>query len=174
MLFRSPELFHRTGPGFEGDYADFESTRKHISQLRTETLQADIRASFDWLQTQTNGHIVSVGFCMGGRVSFLANATVPLAAAASFYGGAIPTLLDRIPQLGAPILMFWGGLDKHILPKDIRSVVDALRVSGKTYTNVEFSDADHGYFCDQRSSYHPRAARQSWALVTDFFRSFIG
>jgi carboxymethylenebutenolidase len=34
--------------------------------------------------------------------------------------------------------------------------------------NVEFSDADHGFFCDARSSYNANAARQAWALVLMF------
>ncbi len=66
--------------------------------------------------------IASIGFCMGGRMSFLASSTVPLRAAISFYGGGIaPALLPRAANLSAPMLFFWGGLDKHIPPEQIRS-----------------------------------------------------
>lgn len=169
----APELFHRTAPGFEGNYADFETVRPHVGALKNESISADILASYDWLSKNSNGSIVSIGFCMGGRVSFLANATVALKAAVSFYGGGIAGLLDRVPSLSAPMMMFWGGLDKHIKPEDTRKIADALKGSGKEYVTIEFSHADHGYFCDARASYNRNAALQSWGLVLDFYKSHL-
>lgn len=171
----APELFHRTAPGFEGSYTDFAAVMPHMQRMTNEGAVADLHAAFDWLQSQKNlqrDHIFSVGYCMGGRMSFLANATLPLRAAASFYGGGIaPGLLDRASQLHGPMLFCWGGLDKHIPPEQRQAVIDALRGAGKTYINVEFSDADHGFNCDEPASYQPRAARQSWALLLEFLRS---
>jgi carboxymethylenebutenolidase len=74
-------------------------------------------------------------------------------------------------KLPGPALLIWGGLDKHIKPEHRRSVVDALSETGKAYVNVEFSKADHAFFCDDRSAYEPTAARQSWALTLEFLRS---
>lgn len=171
----APELFHRTAPGFEGDYNNFPSVMPHMQRMTNEGAAADLSAAFEWLHSQKNlqqDHIFSVGYCMGGRMSFLANATLPLNAAASFYGGGIaPGLLDRASQLHGPMLFCWGGLDKHIPHEQRQAVTDALRKAGKTYVNVEFSDADHGFNCDERASYQPRAARQSWALLLEFLRS---
>jgi carboxymethylenebutenolidase len=171
----APELFHRTAPGFEGSYTDFPAVRKHMEAMTVPGGEADLRAAFDWLQNQKNvqrDRICSTGFCMGGRMSFMANSILPLHAAASFYGGGIaPALLDRAPRLHAPMLFFWGGLDKHIPPEQRNAVIDALRTAGKTYANVEFSDADHGFNCDERASYQPRAARQSWAMLLEFLQS---
>jgi hypothetical protein len=44
----APELFHRTAPGFEGDYKDFASVKPHVQAVTTETAEADVRAAFDW------------------------------------------------------------------------------------------------------------------------------
>jgi carboxymethylenebutenolidase len=171
----APELFHRTAPGFEGDYKDFTSVMPHMRAMTNEGAEADLRAAFEWLQSQKNvlrDRISSTGYCMGGRMSFLANSILPLHAAASFYGGGIaPGLLDRAVRLHAPMLFFWGGLDKHIPPEQRNAVVQAVAAAGKTYVNVEFSDADHGFNCDERASYQPRASRQSWALLLEFLRS---
>jgi carboxymethylenebutenolidase len=170
----APELFHRTAPGFEGDYKDFSSVTPHMRAMTNESAEADVRATFEWLQQQKNvqqDHICSTGYCMGGRISFLANSIVPLHAAASFYGGGIAGMLDRAARLHAPMLFFWGGLDKHIPPEQRSAVVQAVAAADKSYANVEFSDADHGFNCDERASYQPRAARQSWALLLEFLRS---
>jgi carboxymethylenebutenolidase len=113
-----------------------------------------------------------VGFCMGGRVSFLANSVVPVRKAVSFYGGGIaPGLLDRAAKLHGPALLIWGGLDKHITPEHRKAVTDALSAQRKTYVNVEFSNADHAFFCDDRAAYEPHAARQAWALTLEFLQS---
>ncbi len=170
----APELFHRTGPGFEGSYTDFAGTQSHVSKLTNENLEADIKAAYEWLTKDSrtgSQNICSIGFCMGGRASFLADSVVPLKAAVSFYGGGIAQgLLDRAKDLHGPILLFWGGLDKHILPEHSRAVEDALRAAGKEFGNVTVSYADHGFFCDQRSSYNEKASKQAWPMTLEFLK----
>lgn len=177
----APELFHRTAaPGFEGSYDNFPAVMPHVAALKDEGLEADIRAAHETLQSRRgidHERIACIGFCMGGRVSFLADLILPLRAAISFYGGGIAPgprgagLLGRAKELHAPILMFWGGLDKHIGPEQHRAAADALRAAGKKYANVEFSDADHAFFCDARPSYNAAAAEQAWALSLAFLKS---
>ncbi len=172
----APELFHRTAPpGFEGSYTDFPAVMPHLQAVKNETAEMDVRSAHEWLKSnaQVKGsEISSVGFCMGGRTSFLANSVVALRAAVSFYGGGIaPGLLDRAAKLQAPSLLIWGGLDKHITPEHRRAVTDALSEQKKIYVNVEFSRADHGFFCDERAAYEPHSARQAWALTLEFLRS---
>jgi len=170
----APELFHRTAPpGFEGKYTDFPAVMPHYQAVTTETAEADVRSAYDWLRSSAKvSNISSVGFCMGGRVSFIANSIVALRAAVSFYGGGIaPGLLDRASKLQAPSLFVWGGLDKHITPEHRRAVTDALNAEKKIYVNAEFARADHGFFCDERAAYEPHSARQAWALTLEFLRS---
>jgi carboxymethylenebutenolidase len=168
----APELFHRTAPGFEGNYDDFPSTRPHTSALTNENLERDVRAVYDWITTREQipeDRIVSIGFCMGGRVSFLANSFVRLAASVSFYGGGIaPGNLDRAEKIRAPMLFVWGGRDKHIGPELIAAVTSAMRTAGRPYVNVEFSHADHGFFCDARKTFHRQAANEAWSLTLSF------
>jgi carboxymethylenebutenolidase len=174
----APELFHRTAPGFEGDYKNFDSVRPMVEALTDTGLEADISASFDWLSHDASvdpQRIGSIGFCMGGRTAFLANAIVPLKAAVSFYGGNIAqTLTHLAPQLHGAALLFWGGQDKRILPEHTRAIVDALRAAKKPCTNIEFSEAGHGFFCDARSSYHKESAEQAWAIVLRFLKEHVG
>ena len=174
----APELFHRSAaPGLEVRYDDFPSAMPHMKALTEQGLSDDVRATYEWLRDSTHvvpDRIGSIGFCMGGRVSFLANATIELRAAISFYGGGIaPALLPHAANLHAPMLFFWGGLDKHIPQDQIRSAIDAVKAAGKPYINVEISDADHGFFCDARPSYNPVAAKEAWSLVTSFLEAHV-
>jgi carboxymethylenebutenolidase len=174
----APELFHRTGPGFEGSYDAFPATVPHMNALKDEQMEADERAAFEWLTAQgvTDGRTGAVGYCMGGRAAFLAGLSLPVGCATSYYGGGIaprgnnPGLLMRAKELRCPALLFWGGKDKHITQDQIRAVRDTLSDAGKDFINVEFSDADHGFFCDARASYNPTAAAEAWPFTLAFLR----
>lgn len=176
LVATAPELFHRTGPGFEGSYTDREAIRPHMAALTREGLEADIDATFAWMRGDSEvdpAELAAAGFCLGGRVTFMANARVQLHAAISFYGGGIaPDLLPLATQQRGPILMFWGGLDQHIASDQYRAVADALNAGGATNEQVIFSQADHGFFCDQRASYNPIAARQAWSLLKEFLACY--
>jgi carboxymethylenebutenolidase len=71
------------------------------------------------------------------------------------------------------MLFFWGGRDKHIPAEQIRAVVDECKRLGKPYVNVEISDADHGFFCDARASYHPEAASLAWSICEAFLHFHV-
>jgi carboxymethylenebutenolidase len=175
----APELFHRTAPpGFEGDYANFAGVMPHMRAITPAGLEADSRAAWDWLRARPEVRpdaIACLGYCLGGRVAFVANTVLPFKAAVSYYGGGIaPDLVRRAPDLHGPMLFFWGGLDKHIPPDQVAAVTAALGQAGKPYTNVVISDADHAFFCDDRGNYQEQAARESWALTLAFLRDKVG
>jgi carboxymethylenebutenolidase len=175
----APELYHRTAPpGFEVKYTDFAAIKPHMQALTEKGLADDVCAAADWLSQQRQvraGDLAAIGHCLGGRVAWIANSILPLKAAVSYYGGGIaPDLVKRAPSLSGPMLFFWGGLDKHIPAEQVNAVLAGLQQAGKPYTNVVISDADHGFFCDERASFNPVAARNAWALTLSFLRDRLG
>jgi len=177
----APELFHRTGAGIEVRYDDFASAMPHMRALNDPAMEADERAAYDWLRAGgvEEGRIGAIGYCMGGRAAFLAALTLPVACGVSYYGGGIapnannPGLIGRVSALRCPVLLFWGGKDKHITVEHVRAVNGALSAAGKDFVNVEISSADHGFFCDARASYNPTAAVQAWALTLAFLKAHV-
>jgi carboxymethylenebutenolidase len=175
----APELFHRTAePGLEISYRDFATkAMPHYQAITPEGLNQDSQAAYDWLQSQPDvqpDKIGGIGFCLGGQVSFRANAVLPLAAAVSYYGGGTHTIADLAKDLHAPHLFFWGGLDQHISQAQIKQVTDAVDAAGKPYINTVISYADHGFNCDERPSYNKDAAAEAWALTLAFFKEKLG
>ncbi|MGH2643606.1 MAG: dienelactone hydrolase family protein [Chitinophagaceae bacterium] len=170
----APELFHRTADkGFEGSYTDFETVRPHVQALTKQGLIDDITTTHKFMTRQNEvdkERTGSIGFCLGGRVSFLAACVLPLKGATCFYGGDLAgTAGDSIHNIPCPLLLCWGGKDKHITKDIIDKNTQALDNAGKDYVNVIFSQADHAFFCDARASYHPASAKESWALVKAFW-----
>jgi carboxymethylenebutenolidase len=173
----APELYHRSGHGSVLSYdASSEERLPFRKAVTAEGLGLDVRAAYDWLVSGTGGgvdakRVGAVGFCMGGRTAFLANAHVPLAAAISFYGGNIPQWFDLVARQHGPLLMFWGEKDENITREQRRLVADTLNGAGLVHTQAVFSEAGHGFFRNVRSdAYEPRAAGQAWAMSVEFLR----
>lgn len=167
----SPDLYHRTAHLFEGSYTDFPSIAPHYQAITIENLKADLQASYHWVTTQENVNnekVACIGFCLGGRVAFIANTFLPLAAGLSYYGGGLDLLTEEAPNLIADHAFYWGGKDAHITPDKVQKVIDAVRDAGKNYSSMLISYADHGFNCDERASYHPLAAKEAWSHSLSF------
>ncbi len=169
-----PELYHRTGTNVQVGFGDVPRARPHSDVLTNEMTLADARAAYGWLTHNgvAPGRIATVGYCYGGRVAYLANAAIPFAAAITYYAGGIhtPEYLALAGAQHAPLLMFWAGQDRHIPRANARLTADALDEAGKRHTQVVFSQAQHGFFCDDRESFDAGYALESWALGMEFLR----
>ncbi|MGO8673005.1 MAG: dienelactone hydrolase family protein [Capsulimonadaceae bacterium] len=178
----APALFHRTDATRDPVYSDFGVVMAHIGALTDDGQSADIRAAYDWLTGEGKATSVgSVGYCMGGRTSFLANTILPLQAAVCYYGSGIapsehklfPPLIDRVAALSGPTLLFWGDKDAHIGPDQRHAVEVATKEAGKTAVHVLFTQADHAFFSDVRPNYEPTSAKLSWTLTLDFLSTYL-
>ena len=168
----APELFHRFAPGFEDTVLDMGKLMPLIRKMNTEATLADVRAAHRWVTAQPDvdaKRVAAMGFCMGGRATYLANSEVPLAAAVSYYGGGIaPALLDRAPKLSGAHMFIWAAKDRGITVEQHRAVTDAVRAAGKRFVDVEFSGVDHAFFQKTTDRYDAAAAIQSWKMTLAF------
>lgn len=166
----APDLFHRQVPDYIGSYDDIMASIQLAMKYGAAQSEADVRAAADYLRNHpaVNGRLGCLGFCMGGRLSFVTNGVVKLDAAISFYGNIAPDKLSYAETLSGPMMLIWAGKDAHIPRASQVETVETLRKLGKPYINVEFSEQNHGFFCDARSDYDAGAARQAWALTTAF------
>lgn len=170
----APDLFHRLEPNYEAGYENIGASIQLAMRYPGEQSEADLRASIAFLSKLEGvraDRIAALGFCMGGRLSFVANGVGPLRCAVSFYGNIAPDKLSYAETLSGPMMMIWAGKDAHIPYESSRMAVEALRKLGKPYVNIEFSEQNHGFFCDARSDYDPQAAAQAWGLVTAFLKT---
>lgn len=175
----APELFHRTAPpGFEGSPGDFAAVTPHFQAITEATIEADARAAWEWLRSRPQvkrDAIACIGYCLGGRAAFIATAALPVRAGISYYGGRIaPDLIRRAPEIKAPMLFFWGGLDRHIPPEQVAAVAEGMRKADKPHINVVVSYADHAFFRDGGPTFNAEAAREAWALTLAFLREKLG
>jgi carboxymethylenebutenolidase len=157
------DYFGRTA-GAEKRDADFEY-RPHVDQTAEETVQADVRAAVDWLRGRGLRSVFTVGFCFGGRRSWLAAAAGHgLAGAIGFYGKTGPELADGVQ---APILALQAGDDANISAEHNQAFEDALSAAGVEHEIVTYQGAPHSFF-DRRYEEFADASDDAWARVLAF------
>jgi carboxymethylenebutenolidase len=168
------------------EYTDVPGAIAKLKSLSDDEIMVDVGKSIDFLagkpQINVNG-IGVIGFCMGGRYAFLANATYPtkIKAAISFYGGGIDavagnplgqkSLLDRVPMMQSPIMLMYGSEDQLIAAEEHGRVAAALSKAKKRYILNLFPNAGHGFMSDRRDSFAPEAATEAWMMTTGFLKT---
>ena len=169
----APELFHRTAPGFEGSYTDRAAIMPHMQAMKEEGTSRGHRSSLRLAENPSRRRCPTAS-----RASDSA-----WEAACRFWRPPRFRCGRRFPSMEAASrrLCFPG---RRIFPRRCCSsgavststsrrnksapLTDELKRVGKTYVNVEISDADHGFFCDARESYNPTAAALAWTLSLKF------
>jgi len=166
-----PDLYHRLGRQMQLSYGDTGWVKSCVESIRTEDLMADLQttlSAMEALHFVDRNKIGSLGFCYGGRYSLLANSLFPLSAGVSFYGIGVEKFLSASFGPGSPHLFFWGGQDAVNPPDLVAHFQQTLAEGGRDFTSVTISYAGGGFFCEERSSYHPLAARQAWGHTISF------
>ena len=175
----APELFHRRGGGTV-PYGDFSAVLPMFEGLSDDALLLDVDATIAHLRGLGIGDasIGIVGFCMGGRVSFLVSSRRVLGAGVGFYGGGIvsgrfpqfPPLVDAAPSMPTPWLGLFGDLDSSIPVEDVERLRVALADAPAGCEIVRYPQAGHGFHCDARpDNYHRSSALDAWARTEAWF-----
>lgn len=149
---------------------------EHVAKTEPASVQADVGAAVAWLRSPEGGArelIFTVGFCFGGRHSWLAAAAGHgLAGAVGFYGSTgerngQPGPVQLAPQIEAPVLALQAGADDHITAEDNAALERALTEAGVSHEVITYEGAPHSFF-DRRQTEHQAASDDAWARVIRF------
>ena len=152
--------------GYPGN--DDKGRELQAKRDKNEMLE-DFIAAFEYLRQQPdcNGKIGVVGFCFGGGIANLMAVRLPdLAAAVPFYGAQPP--LDQVPQIKAPLLIHYAGLDTRV-NEGWPAYENALKENKKEYTAYIYPNVNHGFHNDTTPRYDKAAAELAWKRTIDFF-----
>ena len=157
------DYFGRTA-GVEKRGDDFEYM-EHVKETTPETIQADVAACVAHLRDRGAESVFTVGFCMGGRNSWLATtAGHGLAGAVGFYGRPP---LDDVPRMRGPLLALQAGADANITHEDNTAFDAALSAAGVEHELVEYEGAPHSFF-DRKQEEFQAASDDAWRCTLEF------
>ena len=152
--------------GYPGD--DDKGREMQSKRDKNEMLENFVDA-FEYLKKQPdcNGKVGAVGFCFGGGIVNLMAIRLPdLAAGVPFYGSQPP--LDQVPNIKAPLLLHYAGLDTRI-NEGWPAYEAALKANKIEYTAYIYPNVNHGFHNDTTPRYDKAAAELAWQRTIDFF-----
>jgi len=180
-----PNLYFREAPGASSD--DAAAAARARGGVPDARLVGDVGAAAAHLRSlaSSNGRIATIGYCSGGRQSFLAACTLALDAAVDCYGAfvvapppeGLPINVEPIvqlaPDLSCPLLGLFGAEDQYPSPDEVDVLEQALLDAGKEFEFHRYEGAGHAFFNTDRTSYRPEAAADGWQRIWEFFDRFL-
>jgi len=180
-----PNLYWREAPGASPD--DAAATARANGGVPDERLVGDVAGAMAYLKglSNSNGKVGTIGYCSGGRQSFLAAVSLDLDAAVDCYGafvvGEVPEgmplkvgpIVDKTPNLSCPLLGLFGEEDAYPSPAQVTELEEALQAAGKTYEFHRYPNAGHAFFSVNRPSYRVEAANDGWEKIFTFYGKYL-
>jgi carboxymethylenebutenolidase len=173
------DYFGRTaGTAARGDH--FEHM-PHVERTTWAGISADIAAGVDALRADGIDHVFTIGFCMGGRMSFLASTLgLDLAGVIGMYGtlqgpwrNDAPAPLDRIDDVASPVLGQFGGADQSITADAVSAFDRGLAERGIDHRIVTYPGAPHSFF-DRKAADFAQESAAAWDHILAFIRGHAG
>ena len=152
-----------------------------------ERLVGDVGGAASYLRAlpTSNGKVGVIGYCSGGRQSFLAACSLPLDAAVDCYGAfvvgtppegmplKVGPIIHLAENLSCPLLGLFGADDQHPSPEQTEELDKELTRLGKTYEFHTYEGAGHAFFAVDRPAYRPEAANDGWQRIWDWFGRYL-
>ena len=174
----APDLYHRQP-------ADGADMMARIGRLRDPEIVADMNAALAHGKALPDIRVAKVGvigFCMGGRVSYLMAGSNPaLRAAGVFYGGNImkswgdgPAPLALSENIRCPMIGFFGNDDKNPSPDDVKQIDAELVRHGKAHEFHAYDGAGHAFLnFTNPAMYRESQAKDAWSKLIPFLKKHL-
>jgi carboxymethylenebutenolidase len=180
-----PNLYHRQAPGASPD--DAAAVARASGGVPDEQLVGDVAGAADYLRAlpAANGKVGVIGYCSGGRQSFLAACSLQLDAAVDCYGACIVNappagmplkvapIVGLSENLSCPLLGLFGQEDKFPAPDETAELSKVLDELGKPHEFHTYAEAGHAFFAVNRPAYRVEAANDGWARIWDFYGRYL-
>lgn len=161
----TPDLYH-------GKVAlEPNDAQKLAMELNQDYAGVEIGGAVKYLHSMPEvGKVGVTGFCMGGRLSFLAAYRIPDVSAVVPFYGASPEPWSQMQNITAPVLAFYAEDDPNITPK-VPAVAAAMAEAGKDFEYTIYPGTHHAFFNDDRPhTYNAEASADTWKRTLAFFR----
>lgn len=176
-----PNLHHREGPDLSPD--DAAASVRAKGGVSDDQFLGDAAGGIEHLRSlpYSSAKVGVIGYCSGGRQTFLTACKLPVDAAVDCYGALVAMdpppgfplqarpLIHLAGDLRCPLLGLFGAEDKMPSPEETRRISDVLEKESKTFEFHTYEGAGHGFFANDRISYRVEAANDGWRRVWEWF-----
>ncbi|MGF1624426.1 MAG: dienelactone hydrolase family protein [Alphaproteobacteria bacterium] len=176
-----PDLFWRQEPGVElvPDEAGLQRAFALLGAFDLDNAVRDIAATVETLRALPQvsgpggGKVGALGFCLGGKLAFLAAARTDIDVAVGYYGVGIEDHIDEAKYIACPLVLHFAGADNHVPAEAVERIEAAL--AGQEGVDIHvYPGVGHAFYHPQRSSYDRPAAWMSHSRTIAALRSAMG
>ncbi|MDE1990478.1 MAG: dienelactone hydrolase family protein [Betaproteobacteria bacterium] len=172
----APDVFWRQQPRVELGYdeAGFVRGRALKSGLDFGQAVRDLSAAASVLRGRPElaGKVASIGYCMGGLLSYLFAASGRVDAAVCYYGAGIDAHLDQAEHIKCPMLFHVGEQDALISPAAVKAVSKAFAPKADAWVQT-YPGVDHGFNCWARRMFNQAAAALARGRTLEFLSIYL-
>ena len=181
-----PNLHHRYAPGASPD--DASAAARAAGNVPDDQCVGDVQGAMDYLRAQAyaNGKVGVIGFCSGGRQTYLVACRIPsFDAAVDCWGGRVVAKPDELTpaqpvapidytkDLDCPMLGLFGNEDVSPSPADVDAIEAELKKQGKVYEFHRYDNAGHGFLAVDKPNYRQHAAVDGWDRVLAWYEKYL-
>jgi carboxymethylenebutenolidase len=168
-----PHLYWRQGdPVIEDGPDALPRGVEAMGRAEWPAVVADAAAAVTVLRErpEVSGPTGVLGFCFGGGVAFAvaADAGARPDFLVSWYGSALPDLLDLAPRVRCPSLHHFGLADTYLGPDVLRRIEQAVTATGADTTVLTYPGAGHAFDNPAPAFHHATASREAWAATASW------
>jgi carboxymethylenebutenolidase len=171
----APDLFWRLEPGVELDESGFEKAFALYQKFDVPKAVEDIVASVAALRAQPvcKGKIGALGFCLGGKLAYLAAAEAGVDCAVGYYGVAIEQQLDLVPKIKCPLVLQFAAEDKFVPAAAVAEIRKAFAGREEVEIHV-YPGVDHAFARPGGHAWNKPAALMAHSRSIALFRRVMG
>ncbi len=173
----APDLFWRIQPGIELGYSEEEWKKAFelFQKFDTDKGMQDITAAVRVLRTRNEviGKVGALGFCLGGRLAYLAAARSGVDCAAAYYGVTIDQYLGDAARIKVPMVLHFAEQDKYAPPEKVESIQAAFKGRNDVQIHV-YPGVDHAFARPPSPHYHKPSALMAHHRSIALFRRVMG
>lgn len=143
----APDIFWRFAPGVELDPDVPEQLQEafgYFQQYDPALGVYDIEAAIRWLRGQGAAKVGCAGYCLGGRLAYMAAARTDIDASVGYYGVMIDTMLDEAHHIAKPLMLHIPTADHFVTPA-AQAAIHAALDDHPRVTLHDYAGLDHGF-----------------------------
>lgn len=171
----APDIFWRFAPGVELNpdiEAEFQEALGYFGQYNADDGVKDIEATIRWARGQGAAKVGLVGFCLGGRLAYMAAARTDIDASVGYYGVMIDTMLNEAHAIAKPLMLHIPTADHFVGPAAQAAIHDALDPHLRV-TLHDYAGLDHGFAAETGNRRNEAGARLADNRTEAFFEEHL-
>jgi carboxymethylenebutenolidase len=173
----APDVFWRQKPNVELDSDVPEQFQEGVGYMMKHDFDEgikDVEAVIHWIRRDAGVPKVGlVGFCMGGRIAYMAATRTDVDASVGYYGVGIDQMLNESHAIAKALLLHVPTADGFVSPEAQKAMHAGLD-DNPHVTLYDYEGLDHGFAAEHGVRRNEEGAQLADKRTEEFFARHVG